>query len=686
MKKKLALHLSPFRWALASILFGSAVATVIAAIASPGVGNDSRSRDQQAAASAKLAPWVLDHTANGNEAEFLVILPEQADLSGAAALPTKEEKGRYVRDVLWSKAETTQGPVLSWLRERNVEHRSFYIVNMIWVKGSRDLALSLAARPDVLRIEGNPQIQNLPEPLPAEEVSDSPLPNAPEAIEPGITQTRAPEVWATGFTGQGVVIAGADTGYRWTHNGLKSKYRGWDGAVANHDYNWHDSIHSGGGSCGPNSLVPCDDQGHGTHTMGTAVGDDGATNQVGMAPGAKWLGCRNMNVGVGTPATYMECFEFFLAPYPVGGTPAQGDPSKAPDITTNSWGCPVSEGCSANTLQAAVEAQRAAGILTVVSAGNGGSACSTVSSPPSFYDAVYSIGALTTGTDNIAGFSSRGPVTADGSLRRKPDICAPGTSTRSTYRTSDTSYAALSGTSMAAPHVAGGAALLLSARPALRHDVMGIRNFLNQAAVHLLSSTCDGGGPGVSPNNTFGYGRMDVKATVDSVMQLTSVVSRKNHNGAPFDIALPLTGATGVECRNSAGNHTLVFTFDGNVANGSASVSGGVGSVSGSPSFAGNTMTVNLIAVADVQAVTVTLNNVTDGASRTLPTTVATVKMLVGDSNGDSVVNAGDTIQTRSRAGQAANATTFRSDMNLDGFVNSGDTTTVRSRSGNFVP
>ena len=215
---------------------------------------------------------------------------------------------------------------------------------------------------------------------------------------------------------------------------------------------------------------------------------------------------------------------------------------------------------------------------------------------------------------------------------------------------------------------------------------MGIRNFINQAAVHLVSSTCDGGGPAASPNNTFGYGRIDIQAAVNNVMQLTSVVSRKNHGGTPFDIALPLSGAAGVECRNSGGNHTLVFSFDGPVANGAASVSGGTGTISGSPSFAGNTMTVNLSGVTDAQALTVTLGNVTNGASRMLPTTTVTVKTLIGDTNGDRSVNAGDALQTRGRAGQAIDTTNFRSDVNLDGFLNSGDTTAVRARSGNFVP
>ena len=177
-----------------------------------------------------------------------------------------------------------------------------------------------------------------------------------------------------------------------------------------------------------------------------------------------------------------------------------------------------------------------------------------------------------------------------------------------------------------------------------------------------------------------------------SVMRLSSVVSRKNHAGIPYDIPLPLPGATGapglagVECRNSGGNQTLVFTFDGNVANGAASVTSGAGAVSGSPSFTGNTMTVNLSGVTDAQTVTVTLSNVTDGASRTLPTTRATMKMLIGDTNGDSFVNASDALPTRNRAGQATDATNFRSDVNIDGFVNSGDTTAVRARSGNSVP
>ena len=116
-----------------------------------------------------------------------------------------------------------------------------------------------------------------------------------------------------------------------------------------------------------------------------------------------------MDQGYGTPARYLECMEWFLAPYPVGGTPAQGDPTKAPDITTNSWGCPPSEGCGPATLQAAIEAQRAAGIMFVAAAGNSGPACSTVSDPPGIYDAAYTAAPTTRARGRSPASAAAGP-------------------------------------------------------------------------------------------------------------------------------------------------------------------------------------------------------------------------------------------------------------------------------------
>ena len=196
------------------------------------------------------------------------------------------------------------------------------------MKGTQEIAEALAARSDVARVEGNPQIKNsFPQPGPAVEAPVSL--KRPETIEPGITYTHAPDVWAEGFTGQNIVVASADTGQRWTHNALKPHYRGWNGSVADHDYNWHDSIHDSGGNFAvtnrPRLAMIIF---HGSHTTGTAIGDDGGANQIGMAPGAKWIACRNMDQGVGTPARYIECMEFFLAPYS-GGRREQGDPTQS---------------------------------------------------------------------------------------------------------------------------------------------------------------------------------------------------------------------------------------------------------------------------------------------------------------------------------------------------------------------
>ena len=495
---------SPWRRTFGSLFILAAAVAAFAAISS--------SRATSGDAATKIAPWVMDHTANGQQAEFIVVLADQADLSGAATLPTKIAKGRFVRDTLWNKAQTTQAPILQWLRERGLEHRSFYSVNALLVKGDRATAEALAARSDVARVEGNPRIQNFPQGAVGIQVPSQPA--APEGIEPGVAYVHAPDVWALGHTGEGIVIASADTGVRWTHNALKPHYRGWDGSVADHDYNWHDSIHdSVGNPCGNDSPFPCDDYFHGSHTTGTAIGDDGASNQIGVAPGAKWIACRNMDDGNGTPARYIECMDFFLAPYPVGGDPSQGDPTKAPDITTNSWGCPTSEGCGVTTLQSAVEGQRAAGIEMVVAAGNSGPSCSTVSDPPSFYDASYTVGALNTGTDTLASFSSRGPVTVDGSNRIKPDVAAPGTNTRSASNTSDNAYTIASGTSMATPHTAGTVALLWSARPEFKPDLDATEADINNSAVHINSTACSSTG---IPNNLFGWGRIDALAAVQA--------------------------------------------------------------------------------------------------------------------------------------------------------------------------
>ncbi len=462
---------------------------------------------------AAVDPWVLETAAANGETEFLVFLAEQADLSAAATLQTKEEKGAYVYQQLTETAARTQPAVTVALEAFQVEYKPYWIANMLWVRGDLAVVQAMAERPDVTHVYANPWV-HFDEPTPAEEI-DNPLP-----IEWNILQVNADEVWAMGYTGQGAVIGGQDTGYDWDHPALQGKYRGWNGSTADHNYNWHDSIHGNnpntppGNPCGFDVTAPCDDHGHGTHTVGTMVGDDGGSNQIGMAPGAKWIGCRNMEEGWGTPTTYSECYQWFIAPTDLNGQ--NPDTTKAPHIISNSWGCPVIEGCTdPNVLLTVVQNVRAAGILTAHSAGNDGSSCSTVNTPAGIYDESFSVGATDSG-DNIAGFSSRGPVTVDGSNRLKPDISAPGVSVRSSLP--GTGYGPLSGTSMASPHVAGLTALILSAAPSLAGDVDLLEQIMEESALPRTTAQICGGIPGSQiPNNTYGYGRIDALAAVQSL-------------------------------------------------------------------------------------------------------------------------------------------------------------------------
>jgi uncharacterized repeat protein (TIGR01451 family) len=214
-----------------------------------------------------------------------------------------------------------------------------------------------------------------------------------------------------------------------------------------------------------------------------------------------------MEQGWGKPSTYLECYQWFLAPTDLSGNNPR--PDLAPDVINNSWACTPGEGCTDPfVLQQAVENLRQAGILSVHSAGNSGPSCGTVDEPAAIYDASFSVGA-TNSADQIASFSSRGPAAYTGLL--KPDISAPGVSIRSSALGGG--YVFLSGTSMAAPHVAGLAALLLSAYPALSGQVDALELGIERSALPFTSSQACGNIPaGQIPNAVYGWGRIDAAA------------------------------------------------------------------------------------------------------------------------------------------------------------------------------
>lgn len=486
--------------------------------------------------SAATAATVSEHLQRQLEAasgpvSFLVVMHEQVDGAAlvqaqAAQAATRESRARLVYHELTTVARRTQAPIRAWLDANQVPYRAFYLVNMIEVRGDAVAVQALRRLPGVDRLVANPAVgEQLVahagqtawlKPWLAESAAQS------QARPYGIDFTQAPAVWDLGYRGQGIVIGSQDTGVEWDHPALRANYRGVISDTVDHRYNWFDAFPQAGRPqrCDSDPQTPCDDHGHGTHTVGTMLGNvgDGGGAEIGMAPAALWIGCRNMDHGVGTPASYTACFEFFLAPYPQNGDPmTDGRPELGAHIVNNSWGCPPAEGCDADSLRQVVETVRAAGQMVVASAGNSGSSCSTVKDPIAIYDAVFSVGAHGS-SGGIALFSSRGPVKVDGSNRRKPDLAAPGLGVQSA--TVNSGYSFLSGTSMASPHVAGAVALLWSAVPTLTGQIDLTEQLLVKSATPMPHGQCgEGDGTPVSPNNTYGYGILNVLAAVEMAQQ-----------------------------------------------------------------------------------------------------------------------------------------------------------------------
>jgi hypothetical protein len=509
------------------------------------------------------------------------VLRQQADVAQVAASSRDwTTRGRLVVDALREAAAASQSAIRRELGELGVRFRPYWIVNAIAIEGDRNALAAMAALPGVRTIEPDRAFRGVTNAA-AERVAA-----APASVGWNIAKINAPSVWQLGDTGEGLTYANADTGIAWEHPALKSHYRGWEG-TATHDGNWWDAVHSdidGSGSnrCGFSSMAPCDDDfknSHGTHTMGTAVGDDGAGNQIGVAPGAKWIACRNMDEGTGRPSTYIECLQFFLAPTDLRG--ANPNPDKRPSVVGNSYGCPAEEGCSIDSLRAAVDAMRVAGVFMAVAAGNDGPNCATISLPPAVYDSSVTVGATDEG-DAIAPFSSRGPVTADGSNRLKPDLVAPGVAIRSAQ--AGGAYGFLRGTSMAAPHVGGAVLLLWSAFPNLRGDIDRTEQFLAQGAVPLTTAeACGGLSSTAVPNNTYGYGRLDVlgayktaEAAFPPEFSIANVAAKEGDKGT-----------TGLSLRVSLSRaSTQTTTVDYATANGTASAGSDYAAASGTLTFA----------------------------------------------------------------------------------------------------
>ncbi|MDF2628635.1 MAG: bacillopeptidase-like protein [Symbiobacteriaceae bacterium] len=507
--------------------------------ANPGKGKSvsaSRWPDaKQESASAKIHQKVSETFAQSAKPQsYLVKLRAQADVFGAAAAarqnaaPAKQEvmARTAVINALKETANNSQRGLLAELdalmKKGSVTRvDKYWVANLIAVTSTQDVMQQIAKRSDVAQILPIGQIKLV------SSVGNGVSPTAvsgqggPVAMgEAGIMSTEwnldkvgAPAVWSMyGIDGSGTVVASLDTGVEGTHPALQNAYRGLnaDGSV-DHTYSWFDAVNG--------QSAPYDDHGHGTHTTGTMVGDDGAGNQIGVAPGARWMAAKILNAaGNGTDQDIIEAGQWILAP--------GGDPSKAPDVVNNSWG--GGPGID-DWFRDVVRAWRAAGIVPVFAAGNDGPGDGSVSVPGNYPES-FAVGA-TDANDALAGFSGRGPSAYNGVM--KPEISAPGVNVRSSVPGGGYE-GGWNGTSMAAPHVAGTVALLRSANAAL--TVEEIEQILINSADPLTDSRYP-----TAPNNGFGHGLLNAFTAVGMVVDGVGSVSGRVVTGGDDFVAPVVT-------------------------------------------------------------------------------------------------------------------------------------------------
>ncbi|MGD6841728.1 S8 family serine peptidase [Bacillus infantis] len=468
----------------------------------------------------KISGRLLDQFDGKDKVTFLIKMKEQADTKKAAQEAAKKasadkatsSKAKFMKrsavvSSLRAVAAETQAGVLKYIEQQEKagkakDSKSFYIVNSIAVTATKDVMEKLASFPEVDKILPN-ETRELHKPvkeaskpsIQMEQTAD----NKTSSIEWNIDRVGAPAAWDMGIDGSGTVVASIDTGVQWNHPALKEKYRGYDPAnpdQPSHTYNWFDAV--GGQSS------PYDDDGHGTHVTGTMVGSDpGGANQIGVAPGAKFIAVKAFSPSGGSDVDLLAAGEWILAPKDANGTP---HPEQAPDVVNNSWG--GGPGLD-EWYRPMVQSWRAAEIFPEFSAGN-----TTLTNPggpgsvasPGNYPESYATGA-TDINNRLGSFSLQGPSPYE---EIKPDIAAPGVNIRSSVPGSGYE-GGWNGTSMAGPHVAAAAALLRQADSSLTVDE--IEEILSATAVPLTDSTF----PNV-PNNGYGHGLVNVFDAVSSVV------------------------------------------------------------------------------------------------------------------------------------------------------------------------
>lgn len=468
-------------------------------------GVNSLKEELEEQAKKKIHPDVQKAIDKNEDVEVLVYLKDRVDpdkvakanLEGKTPYERKLSGRKALLNTLKDKAETSQLDLIKYLEQEKEKNRvsdfeSYYIVNMVYVKGNRDVVKNISYMDEVEKIYLNRKIDNnRPNPKNMKGILES-----DDEIEWNIEKVGAPLAWDLGIDGSGAVIGLIDTGADWTHEALRKGWRGYDPnnpEKPNSEGNWFDAVN--------NRDMPYDEAGspHGSHVLGTILGQGPeGKNKIGVAPGAKWIAAKAFSEEGGYDNWLLAAGEWMLAP--------GGDPSLAPDVINNSW----SSG-GGNTLDEwyrdMVKAWRAAGILPVFAAGNerlGPSQPGSIPNPANYPES-FAV-AATDKSNKRASFSKQGPGPYGEDI--KPEISAPGVGIRSSV---PGGYeGGWNGTSMATPHVVGATALLLSANNSLSPDE--IENIIQETATPLTDTQYE-----ESPNFGYGYGLLNVFDAVSKV-------------------------------------------------------------------------------------------------------------------------------------------------------------------------
>ena len=479
----------------------------LATFAQGNVNDEVKSlkKDLEKQAKEKIHPNVQKAIKKSDDVEVLVYLKDRIDpnkvaksnVEGKTPYERKLSSRKAVLNALIDKAETSQLNLIKYLEQEKKKGKvsdfeSHYIVNMVYVKGHKDIVENISYMDEVEKVYLNKKIDDgRPDPKRMKGLLEN-----DNELEWNIERVGAPLAWDLGIEGSGAVVGLIDTGADWTHEALKTSWRGYDPNNPDKpisEGNWFDAV-SGRNMPYDEPSVP-----HGSHVLGTILGQGPeGKNKIGVAPKAKWIAAKAFTEDGGYDNWLLSAGEWMLAP--------EGDPSLAPDVINNSW-----SSSGGNTFDEwyrdMVKAWRAAGILPVFAAGNerlGPSQPGSIPNPANYPES-FAV-AATDKNDKRASFSKQGPGPYGDDI--KPEISAPGVGIRSSV---PGGYeGGWNGTSMATPHIVGATALLLSSNNSLTPDE--IENIIQSTATPLTDSQYK-----ESPNFGYGYGLLNVFDAVSEI-------------------------------------------------------------------------------------------------------------------------------------------------------------------------